>query len=119
LPPKAARQNKHDFPEDVWLLGLGTPGLQKTHLAKEPLRDPFDITKTHTHRHADKSCSPNQMLVDLANMLRDLAQALLNPATFLLDPTNSPPKAAHGCGLTQTMLDLAILVVDLANFGQI
>ncbi len=29
LPPKVARPKKHDFQENVWFFGLGTPGLQK------------------------------------------------------------------------------------------
>jgi hypothetical protein len=30
LPPSAARPTKQHFLENVWLFGLGTPGLQKT-----------------------------------------------------------------------------------------
>ncbi len=36
-------EKKHVFSENVWLFGLGTPGLQKnTWPTKKPLRDPFD-----------------------------------------------------------------------------
>ncbi len=30
LQPKATRPKKHDVPENVWFVGLGTPGIQKT-----------------------------------------------------------------------------------------
>ncbi len=42
LPPKLAWPKNHVFLENVWLLGLGTPGLPQKHLANKTLRDPFE-----------------------------------------------------------------------------
>ncbi len=38
-----AGPTNHSFLENVWLFGLGTPGLPKKHLAQQTLRDPSDI----------------------------------------------------------------------------
>ena len=55
-------------------------------------------------------------MLDLANMLTDLAQIVLDPATWLLDPTH----------LAKTLLDLAtfplnisILLLDLAKLDTV
>jgi hypothetical protein len=42
LPPKAARPINQSSPENMWFFGLGTPGLQKKHLANKPLWDPSE-----------------------------------------------------------------------------
>ncbi len=42
VPPKAARPKNHSCLENVWLFGLGTPGLQKTTWPTQTLRDPFE-----------------------------------------------------------------------------
>ena len=42
LPPKAARPNNHDFQENVWLFGLGAPGLQKNTWPQKHFGIPLD-----------------------------------------------------------------------------
>ncbi len=43
LPPSAAKPKSHSLPENVWFLGLGTPGLQNNTWPTKTLRDPVEI----------------------------------------------------------------------------
>ncbi len=45
----------------------------------------------------------------------DIAQRMIDPKTFLLDPTNRPPKAAILGEPAKTLLDLAKCALDLAT----
>ncbi len=72
LPPSAARPINQYVLGKVWFLGFGTSGVQNSHVANKPLRDPSDFSCFHMAATAkiDPPAGGGERGFDLA-VLRD------------------------------------------------